>query len=191
MFNHDAEALIDRLALVSCTAPAGTCSRACPGCRATAMRNIHVAGGMPDCYWKIDPFAQSLTDHEFSNIAAPNSWDGARILINRLYATARRYRRDRDAAEKDLAERAVNNPTNEAYTVAVGSVPNRTDGLISIHVGGTYVLLSREEADRLMAAIGRAQIPVAPATATPAASTADATSSVPQEQGAVKRPPNT
>lgn len=34
----------------------------------------------------------------------------------------------------------------EKSTVAVGVVPNRNDHLLSLHVGGGYVLLSRDEA---------------------------------------------
>ena len=38
-----------------------------------------------------------------------------------------------------------------ATTVAVGRVPNRTDGLVSLHVGPQYVLLSPKEVRALYA----------------------------------------
>lgn len=37
----------------------------------------------------------------------------------------------------------------EEHTVAVGPVPNRSDGLLSLHVGPSHVLISQDEADRL------------------------------------------
>lgn len=36
-------------------------------------------------------------------------------------------------------------------TVGIGPVTNRTDGLISLHVGNSYVMLSPDEAKRLSA----------------------------------------
>lgn len=44
----------------------------------------------------------------------------------------------------------------EAPTVAVGPVPNRTDGLLSLHVGGSFVYLSQTEARHLKSEIDQA-----------------------------------
>lgn len=40
-------------------------------------------------------------------------------------------------------------PATWADSVAVGFPVNRTDGLIALHVGGSYTLLTKEEAYRL------------------------------------------
>ena len=52
-----------------------------------------------------------------------------------------------------------------ALTVAVGLVPDRMDGLLSLHVGNSYVLLMPAEMRRLMADINALIGPLTAGTA--------------------------
>lgn len=61
-----------------------------------------------------------------------------------------------DGRSSGAPEGARKEEGKEAPTVAVGPVPNRTDGLLSLHVGGSFVYLSQTEARHLKSEIDQA-----------------------------------